>query len=135
MDWNTASWAILLIGVAEVAEVSWCYGCNRFLDNVAEMGMRFGKFLRGYWWLSWVVLAPLTCLVSVSYLPSQHLHRGSILSLLAKFASAMRDILAWGFPSNLPSISIYQVSQNHTHVYTAPRGNLLQIAQVHQPLL
>ncbi|XP_014478928.1 PREDICTED: sodium- and chloride-dependent glycine transporter 2-like [Dinoponera quadriceps] len=62
MDWNTASWAILLIGVAEVVEASWCYGCNKFLDNVAEMGMHFSRFFHGYWWLSWVVLAPLTCL-------------------------------------------------------------------------
>ncbi|EFN77827.1 Sodium- and chloride-dependent glycine transporter 2 [Harpegnathos saltator] len=62
MDWNTASWAILLIGVAEVCEASWCYGCNKLLGNVAEMGMRFGRFLSGYWWVSWVVLAPLTCL-------------------------------------------------------------------------
>lgn len=66
MDWNTASWAILLIGIAEVAEAAWFYGCNKFLGNVAEMGMRFGSILHGYWWLSWVVLAPLTCLVSAS---------------------------------------------------------------------
>ncbi|XP_076229236.1 sodium- and chloride-dependent neutral and basic amino acid transporter B(0+) isoform X3 [Nomia melanderi] len=62
MDWNTASWAILLIGIAEVGTVAWCYGCNKFLRNIAEMQMRFGRLLRGYWWLSWVVLAPITCL-------------------------------------------------------------------------
>lgn len=66
MDWNTASWAILLIGVAEVGAAAWCYGCNKFLRNIAEMQMRFGRLLRGYWWLSWVVLAPITCLVSAS---------------------------------------------------------------------
>lgn len=26
MDWNTASWAILIIGFAEVALVAWVYG-------------------------------------------------------------------------------------------------------------
>ncbi|XP_076301084.1 sodium- and chloride-dependent glycine transporter 1 [Lasioglossum baleicum] len=62
MDWNTASWAILLIGIAEVGVPAWCYGCNKFLRNIAEMQMRFGCFLRSYWWLSWVVLAPITCL-------------------------------------------------------------------------
>lgn len=65
MDWNTASWAILLIGIAEVGVVGWCYGCNKFLRNIAEMQMRFNLLLRRYWWLSWVVLAPVTCLVSV----------------------------------------------------------------------
>lgn len=83
MDWNTASWAILLIGVAEIVETSWCYGCNKFIGNVAEMGMRFGRFFHGYWWLSWVVLAPLTCLVSTPYLPSQRFRQDSILLLLA----------------------------------------------------
>lgn len=62
MDWNTASWAILLIGVAEVGVAGWCYGCNKFLRNIAEMQMRFGCLLHNYWWLSWVVLAPITCL-------------------------------------------------------------------------
>ncbi|XP_066582495.1 sodium-dependent proline transporter-like isoform X2 [Prorops nasuta] len=62
MDWNTASWAILLIGVAELALVSWCYGCNKFLRNIAEMQMKFGCVLRAYWWLSWVVLAPITAM-------------------------------------------------------------------------
>ncbi|XP_015180924.1 PREDICTED: sodium-dependent proline transporter-like [Polistes dominula] len=62
MDWNTASWAILLIGVAEVVLASWCYGCNKFLCNIGEMQMKFGRLLHSYWWLSWVVLAPITCL-------------------------------------------------------------------------
>lgn len=68
MDWHTASWAILLIGFAELVVASWFYGCNRFLANVAEMKMKFGRFLHGYWWLCWVVLAPITCLVSAFYL-------------------------------------------------------------------
>ncbi|KAL2738252.1 sodium- and chloride-dependent glycine transporter 1-like isoform X2 [Vespula maculifrons] len=70
MDWNTASWAILLIGFAEVVLASWCYGCNKFLRNIGEMQMKFGRFLYSYWWLSWVVLAPITCLVSA--LPTTH---------------------------------------------------------------
>ncbi|XP_076758386.1 sodium- and chloride-dependent glycine transporter 2 isoform X2 [Xylocopa sonorina] len=67
MDWNTASWAVLLIGIAEVGVVGWCYGCNKFLRNIAEMQMRFSVLQRGYWWLSWVVLAPITCLVVFVY--------------------------------------------------------------------
>lgn len=68
MDWHTASWAILLIGFAELIVPAWFYGCNRFLANVAEMKMKFGRFLHGYWWFCWVVLAPVTCLVSAFYL-------------------------------------------------------------------
>ncbi|XP_072758524.1 sodium- and chloride-dependent glycine transporter 1 isoform X2 [Anoplolepis gracilipes] len=64
MDWHTASWAILLIGFAEIVVPSWLYGCNKFLSNLAEMKMRFGRFLHGYWWLCWVILAPFTCLGS-----------------------------------------------------------------------
>ncbi|XP_012282987.1 sodium- and chloride-dependent GABA transporter 2 [Orussus abietinus] len=60
MDWNTASWAILLIGIAEVVLASWSYGCNKFLGNIAEMQIKFGCLLHGYWWLCWVVLAPAT---------------------------------------------------------------------------
>ncbi|XP_074114588.1 sodium- and chloride-dependent glycine transporter 2 isoform X2 [Cotesia typhae] len=67
MDWNTASWAILLIGLLEVAVPAWCYGCNKFLDNIAEMDMPFGRFIRGYWWLSWTFLAPITCLGVFGY--------------------------------------------------------------------
>lgn len=60
MDWNTASWAILLIGAAEVVLAAWCYGCKKFLDNIAEMEMKFGWFLYRYWWICWVVLTPVT---------------------------------------------------------------------------
>ncbi|CAL7937509.1 unnamed protein product [Xylocopa violacea] len=67
MDWNTASWAVLLIGLAEVAVVGWCYGCNKFLGDIVEMQMPFSVLQRGYWWLSWVVLAPITCLVVFVY--------------------------------------------------------------------
>lgn len=65
MDWNTASWAILLIGFAELALPAWCYGCKRLLDNIASMGMKLGPVLRGYWWVSWVILAPFSALVSI----------------------------------------------------------------------
>lgn len=64
MDWNTASWAILLIGVAEVALVAWCYGCDKFLGNIAEMQMKLNAIQHGYWWISWMALAPITALVS-----------------------------------------------------------------------
>ncbi|XP_063912712.1 sodium- and chloride-dependent glycine transporter 2-like isoform X2 [Zophobas morio] len=62
MEWNTASWAILLIGVAEVGAVSWFYGCNRILDDMAKMDMKLSKPSRWYWWVCWVIITPLTLL-------------------------------------------------------------------------
>jgi hypothetical protein len=46
-------------------------GCSHFLDNIAEMNMHLSKFTRGYWSISWAVLAPVFLLVSffLSFLP------------------------------------------------------------------
>lgn len=77
MDWHTASWAILLIGFAELIVASWFYGCNRFLANLGEMKIKFGRFLHGYWWICWVALAPLTCLGVFGYQLDQTDFRGS----------------------------------------------------------
>ncbi|XP_018299911.1 sodium- and chloride-dependent glycine transporter 1 [Mycetomoellerius zeteki] len=77
MDWHTASWAVLLIGFAELIVASWFYGCNRFLANLAEMKIKFGCFLHGYWWLCWVVLAPITCLGVFGYQLYQTDFRGN----------------------------------------------------------
>ncbi|XP_068085176.1 sodium- and chloride-dependent glycine transporter 2-like [Anabrus simplex] len=60
VDWNTAYWAIFILGFMEVIEVSWVYGCNRFLGNIAEMDMKLSKFSLKYWWVAWMILAPLT---------------------------------------------------------------------------
>jgi len=85
MDWHTASWAILLIGFAEVIVASWFYGCKRFLSNLVEMKMHFGSILYEYWWLCWVVLAPITCLVSLNY--AECFHSESVLSKPHKIES------------------------------------------------
>lgn len=82
MDWHTASWAILLIGFAEIIVPSWFYGCNKFLSNLAEMKMRFNRFIHGYWWLCWVILAPLTCLVSAYFLTTLNFSPDLTLSIL-----------------------------------------------------
>ncbi|KAJ8911960.1 hypothetical protein NQ315_012771 [Exocentrus adspersus] len=62
MEWNTASWAILLIGFCEATVVSWVYGCNKFIDNMADMKMKLSKFSRYFWWTSWVIITPATLL-------------------------------------------------------------------------
>lgn len=64
MEWNTASWAILLIGLAEVVIPSWFYGCNKFINHMNDMGMNIFKCQRYFWWTCWVIITPLTLLVS-----------------------------------------------------------------------
>ena len=110
MDWNTASWAVLLIGFAEVILPAWCYGCDKFLGNIAEMQMAFGRILRGYWWLSWMVLAPISALVSTCY----------ALSISNKISYASP------FTHTSISLSIYG-----THLYTS--FSLIPILHVFVP--
>lgn len=64
MEWNTASWAILLIGVAEVGVVAWAYGCTRFLNDMAAMKITLSKYTQWYWWICWVILTPISLVVS-----------------------------------------------------------------------
>lgn len=65
MEWNTASWAIMLIGLAEVTVASWFYGCHRFIDDMAMMKMKVSAVIRYYWWLCWVIITPAALLVSI----------------------------------------------------------------------
>ncbi|KAF7287461.1 hypothetical protein GWI33_001427 [Rhynchophorus ferrugineus] len=62
MEWNTASWAIMLIGFAEVVSISWCYGCTIFLSHMGDMKMTMRSFWKGYWWVCWVIITPFTLL-------------------------------------------------------------------------
>lgn len=59
MDWHTASWAILLIGFAEIIVLSWVYGLERTFENMCEMGMKLNIFLRIYWKSVWLVITPI----------------------------------------------------------------------------
>ncbi|KAJ1532232.1 hypothetical protein ONE63_000849 [Megalurothrips usitatus] len=72
LDWNTASWAILLIGFAEIIVVSWVYGCDRFLDNLAEMSIRFYGPIRSYWRFVWVFASPVISLAVFIFVMSQY---------------------------------------------------------------
>ncbi|XP_041970740.1 sodium- and chloride-dependent glycine transporter 1-like [Aricia agestis] len=62
LDWNTASWAILLIGIAEATAVSWSYGINRAIKDLESMDMKFNKVLRFYWKAVWTVTVPVASL-------------------------------------------------------------------------
>ncbi|XP_075971849.1 sodium- and chloride-dependent glycine transporter 1-like [Anticarsia gemmatalis] len=58
LDWNTASWAILLIGMAESIAVAWSYGINRAMKDLATMGMKLNVLQRIYWKSVWVAIVP-----------------------------------------------------------------------------
>ncbi|KAL0832993.1 hypothetical protein ABMA28_001116 [Loxostege sticticalis] len=59
LEWNTASWAILIIGMVQCAAVAWSYGINRAMDDLADMNMKFNRFLRFYWKAVWTVVLPI----------------------------------------------------------------------------
>lgn len=64
MEWNTASWAIMLIGFGEVVVVSWVYGCTRFLNDMDTMHIQLSKWAQWFWWVCWTIITPATLLVS-----------------------------------------------------------------------
>lgn len=59
MEWHTASWAILLIGFAEIVVFSWVYGLEKTFENIREMGMKFNGFVKMYWKSVWLVITPI----------------------------------------------------------------------------
>lgn len=68
LDWHTASWAILLIGFAEIIVLSWVYGIDRILDNIIkEMGISLKGVVKVYWKVIWSFVTPLSCLGVFAY--------------------------------------------------------------------
>ncbi|XP_055841972.1 sodium- and chloride-dependent glycine transporter 1-like isoform X1 [Episyrphus balteatus] len=59
MEWHTASWAILLLGLAEVVIISWIYGMEKAFDNMLEMGISLCSAIRFYWSLVWKIITPI----------------------------------------------------------------------------
>ncbi|XP_032513127.2 sodium- and chloride-dependent glycine transporter 1-like [Danaus plexippus] len=92
LDWNTASWAILLIGLAECTAVSWCYGINRAMRDLASMDMRLNVVIQFYWKFVWMISVPVVSLGILIFLfiewqpPS---YEGYEFPLFA-------DLLGWG---------------------------------------
>ncbi|PZC76099.1 hypothetical protein B5X24_HaOG205123 [Helicoverpa armigera] len=68
LDWNTASWAILLIGMAECVAVSWSYGIDRAMKDLASMGMPLNKVLRFYWKAVWTVTVPVASIAILVFI-------------------------------------------------------------------
>lgn len=61
LDWNTASWAILLIGMAECAAVAWSYGVNRAIRDLRKMSMKLNIVQQWYWRIVWTFVCPIGC--------------------------------------------------------------------------
>ncbi|KAG8231001.1 hypothetical protein J437_LFUL010017 [Ladona fulva] len=62
LDWNTAAWSILIIGLAETILVGWVYGSEKFMENISEMGMKIPKVVKWYWQGCWIVVSPVMLL-------------------------------------------------------------------------
>jgi SNF family Na+-dependent transporter len=67
LEWHTASWAILLIGFAEIVVISWVYGFDKIMENLAEMSMKFDGIVKIYWKVIWIVVGPLSCIGVFAY--------------------------------------------------------------------
>ncbi|CRK99499.1 CLUMA_CG012818, isoform A [Clunio marinus] len=68
MEWHTASWAILLIGFAEVIVLSWVYGMSRTIDNIRDMGMKLRKLILVYWKSVWIVITPIGSVAVLAFI-------------------------------------------------------------------
>ncbi|KAF9409986.1 hypothetical protein HW555_010805 [Spodoptera exigua] len=91
LEWNTASWAILLIGMAECVAVSWSYGINRAMNDLKSMGMPLNKVLRFYWKAVWTVIVPIVSvgiLIFILYDWTTPSYEGYVFPLFA-------DLLGW----------------------------------------
>ena len=62
LDWYAASWSILVLAVLEVVLVGWVYGADKFMLDIAGMGIRSGQVARGYWVSCWRFTTPLLLL-------------------------------------------------------------------------
>ncbi|CAG9805041.1 unnamed protein product [Chironomus riparius] len=93
MEWHTASWAILLIGFAEVVILSWVNGMKNTFNWISDMGIKLWKLVQYYWRSVWLVITPIyTVSVFIFILtgiePTQF--RGYIFPVWA-------DVLGWMF--------------------------------------
>lgn len=62
--WACAGWALLSLMFFECIGVSWCYGADRFYDNINEM---IGYYPGRFWKLCWTIFTPLMCFMVVAF--------------------------------------------------------------------
>ncbi|XP_031640366.1 sodium- and chloride-dependent GABA transporter 1-like isoform X2 [Contarinia nasturtii] len=63
LEWHTASWAILLLGIAEIVVLSWVYGIDRTFDNLSHMNIRLSGWVRAYWWSMLMFVTPIASFI------------------------------------------------------------------------
>ncbi|CAH0605739.1 unnamed protein product [Chrysodeixis includens] len=115
LDYNTASWAILLIGIAECGAVSWSYGINRAMKDIASMEMKLNVVMRFYWKATWTVVGPvfsLAILIFVFYNWEAPRYEDYVFPLFA-------DLLGWAI--GLSTIILFPVGVGWAY-YQGYRG-------------
>lgn len=102
LEWHTASWAILLIGFAEVIVLSWVYGIGRILENIREMDIKLGGVMGFYWKIIWCFVTPIGCL-GVFVFSLTDIGRTQYLDYIFPQAA---DLMGWliGFSTLIPLI-------------------------------
>jgi SNF family Na+-dependent transporter len=61
MEWHTASWAVFLIGFAEIDVISWIYGIERMFKNLYGIDIQLKKAVKYYWKFVLIIVTPITC--------------------------------------------------------------------------
>jgi len=56
---SRCSSSLLLLSLIEVIMIAWVYGCEKFLGNIEEMGMKLPKVVKMYWTAMWFAVSPL----------------------------------------------------------------------------
>ncbi|XP_067009257.2 sodium- and chloride-dependent GABA transporter 2 [Anabrus simplex] len=109
LDWNTAYWAIFILGFVEVVVVSWIYGCERFLDNIGEMTIRLRPAARKYWWVSWVVLAPITLIGVLAFTLYNFTYASFGNYIFPEWVDALGWFIGLSTLIPLPAFAVYRV--------------------------
>ena len=59
LNWYSASFSLIILGVIEMMVVMYVYGCEKYLSNLEEMGVNIPCLLKYYWITTWKFITPL----------------------------------------------------------------------------
>jgi SNF family Na+-dependent transporter len=63
-NFSASGWALLTLMFFECIAISWCYGIDRFYNDIKDM---IGYYPSRFWKLCWSILTPLLCFVNSSF--------------------------------------------------------------------